>query len=172
MALLEKHLFVKASQLPGAGNGLYTKVFIPKGTRIVEYKGRITIWKEVKDQSFNGYIYTINRNHVIDAYRTLSALARYANDARGITRVTGLTNNCIYVNDGLRAFIESTKDIPAGAEIFVAYGKEYWDVARENKKKDEQEKKNANKVNGKKVDSSVNGKGTVKKKRSSKKKSR
>jgi uncharacterized protein len=140
MALLEKHLFVKKSQIPDAGNGLYTKVMIPKGTRIVEYKGRITKWKEVKDAWDNGYIYSVNNNHVIDAKRTKSALARYANDARGIVRVKGVTNNCEYVNDGVRAYIESVKDIPAGAEILVSYGKEYWDVVRENRKAD---KKNA-----------------------------
>lgn len=141
MALLEKHLEVKTSTIPGSGKGLFTKVSIPKGTRIVEYKGRITDWKDVKDDWENGYIYTVTRNHVIDAGKTLSALARYANDARGITRVKGITNNSTYVNDGKRAFIESTKDIPAGAEIFVDYGKDYWDVIRANRKIDAQEAK-------------------------------
>ena len=132
MALLEKHLLVKRSTIPGAGKGLFTKVAIEKGTRIVEYKGRITTWKEVEWDSENKYIYTINPRHVIDASKTLKALARYANDARGLTKIKGVTNNCIYVNDGLHAYIESVKDIPAGAEIFVAYGKEYWDVIRQN----------------------------------------
>jgi uncharacterized protein len=134
MALLEKHLVVKTSTIPGAGKGLFTKVPIEKGTRIVEYKGRITTWKEVEYDSENRYIYTINPKHVIDAKRTLKALARYANDARGISKVKGITNNCIYVNDGLRAFIEAVKDIPAGGEVLVAYGKEYWDVMRKNEK--------------------------------------
>ena len=138
MALLEKQLEVKESTIPNSGKGLFTTEFIPKGTRIVEYKGRITTWKEVKNDSGNGYIYTINNNHVIDAQKTLKALARYANDARGIVRVKGITNNCTYVNDGLKAYIESVKDIPAGAEIFVDYGKEYWDVVRENLKRDKQ----------------------------------
>ena len=132
MALLEKHLVVKRSTIPGAGKGLFTKVAIEKGARIVEYKGRITTWKEVEWDSENKYIYTINPRHVIDASKTLKALARYANDARGLVKIKGVTNNCIYVNDGLRAYIESVKDIPAGAEIFVAYGKEYWDVIRQN----------------------------------------
>jgi uncharacterized protein len=134
MALLEKHLFVKTSTIPGAGKGLFTKVEIPKGTRIVEYKGRRTIWKEVKDDSTNYYIYTINRNNVIDAQKTMSALARYANDAKGLTRVKGLANNCVYVNEGNRAYIEAVKNIPAGAEILVDYTKEYWDVMKENLK--------------------------------------
>jgi uncharacterized protein len=148
MALLEKHLVVKESTIPDSGKGLFTKVFIPKGTRIVEYKGRITIWKEVKNDSSNGYIYTINNNHVIDARPTPKALARYANDARGLVRIKGITNNSTYVNDGLKAYIESVKDIPAGAEIFVDYGKDYWDVMRENLKidKEKQRKQKAKKV--------------------------
>jgi SET domain-containing protein len=143
MALLEKHLVVKRSTIPNAGKGLFTKIFIPKGTRIVEYKGRITTWKEMKDAWDNGYIYNINNGHVIDAKRTLSALARYANDAKGVVRVKGITNNCVYVNDKLRAYIESVKDIPAGSEIFVDYGKEYWDVVRANMKIDRRKKKEA-----------------------------
>ncbi|RYZ30965.1 MAG: SET domain-containing protein [Chitinophagaceae bacterium] len=152
MALLEKHLFVKESTIPGAGKGLFTKVEISKGERVVEYKGRRTVWKEVKNDSTNYYIYTINRNNVIDAQKTLSALARYANDAKGLTRVKGLSNNAVYVNEGNRAFIETTKTIPAGGEILVDYTKEYWDVMKENMKADgrwpikkEQAKKTATK---------------------------
>jgi len=139
MALLEKQLIVKTSTIPGSGNGLFTTEFIPKGTRVVEYKGRITTWKDVEKDWKNGYIYTVNRNLVIDAGRTLKALARYANDARGLTRVKGITNNCTYVNDGRRAFIETTKDIPAGAELFVDYGRDYWVTMRENLKIDKGE---------------------------------
>lgn len=142
MALLEKHLFIQDSLIPGAGKGLFTKIDIPKGTRIVEYKGRKTVWKEVKNDSENFYLYTINRNHVIDARKTLSALARYANDARGLTRVKGLTNNCVYVNENNRAFIESVKNIPAGSEIFVDYTQDYWKVMKENLKADKDHIKN------------------------------
>ena len=141
MALLEKDLRVKKSLLPGAGKGLFTKVFIPKGTRIVEYKGRITTWKEVDHkEGTNGYIYYVTRNHVIDAGTYKSALARYANDGRGLYRIKGVLNNAQYIEDGKKVYIESTKDIPAGSEILVSYGKEYWDVIRHNlsleKKKD------------------------------------
>jgi SET domain-containing protein len=150
MALLEKQLFVKKSTIPNSGKGLFTKKFIPKGTRIVEYKGRISTWKDVKDEDGrNGYIFYVTRNHVINAERTLKALARYANDARGLVRIKGLTNNCDYISDGLNAYIESKKDIPAGSEIFVDYGKDYWKVIRENMKLwKEEEKERLKKLNG------------------------
>lgn len=133
MALFEKHLYVKKSTLPNAGKGLFTKVFIPKGERIVEYKGKITTWKDVKDDDGkNGYIFYVKRYHVIDALPTKKPLARYANDARGLTRIKGVTNNCDYITDGLKAYIESKKNIEAGSEIFVDYGPDYWKVIREN----------------------------------------
>lgn len=133
MKVSKKNLRVKKSRLPDAGMGLFTTVAIPKGTRIVEYVGKISTWKEVEhDQGENGYIYYVKRNHVIDARRMKSALARYANDANGINRVTGLKNNSAYTEDGIKVFIQAARDINAGEEIFVAYGKEYWDAIRFN----------------------------------------
>jgi uncharacterized protein len=152
MALLEKHLFVKKSTIPNSGKGLFTKKPIAKGTRIVEYKGKKSSWKDVKDEDGkNGYIFYVNRNHVINAMPTKNALARYANDARGLVKIKGVTNNCDYVTDGLTPYIESKKDIPAGAEIFVDYGKDYWKVIRENIKLWKQEAKDAAKEAQKKA---------------------
>jgi SET domain-containing protein len=133
MALLEKQLYVKRSTLKGAGKGLFTSKPIAKGEKIVEYKGKVSKWKDVNDRDgLNGYIYYVNRNYVLDAWGRKSALARYANDARGPVRTTGVTNNCKYDTEGLRVYIYALKAIPAGSEILVAYGKEYWDIILEN----------------------------------------
>lgn len=147
MALLEKEVTVKRSTLPGAGKGLFAKTFIPRGTKIVEYKGRIRTWKEVDPHKHdNGYIYYVKRYHVIDAARQTSALARYANDARGIVRVKGISNNAEYMEEGLKVYIRAVKDIQPGAEILVAYGKEYWDAIRYNLKHHAKTKKAARKL--------------------------
>jgi SET domain-containing protein len=144
MALLEKQLVVKKSTIPNSGKGLFTKKFIPKGTRIVEYKGKISAWKDVKDEDGrNGYIFYVNRNHVIDALPVKSALARYANDARGIVRTKGVKNNCDYITYGKKAYIESKKDIAPGAEILVDCGTDYWKVIRENLKLRSKEEREA-----------------------------
>jgi SET domain-containing protein len=133
MPLLEKQLIVKRSTLKGAGKGLFTTKDIPKGKKIVEYKGKITRWKEVNDRKgMNGYIYYVTREHVIDAWETRDALARYANDAKGLLRTDGLNNNCTYRIEGLRVYIYAMRNIPAGSELFVGYGKEYWDIIKEN----------------------------------------
>jgi SET domain-containing protein len=131
MPLLEKHLFVKKSSLPKAGKGLFTKTAIKKGTRIVEYKGRLQSWKEVKAQDgFNGYLMYITRNAVINALPAVKTLGRYANDAMGLTRIEGMRNNAEYVSEGSRCFIEATKNIKPGEEILVGYGREYWNLIR------------------------------------------
>lgn len=140
MALLEKHLEIKESGIPGAGKGLFTNVFIAKGTRITEYKGRITTWKEVQNDDSNFYIFFVTQKHVIDASKHKKALARYINDAKGLTRVKGVTNNTEFIKDKYRVFVEATKDIKAGSELCVGYGKEYWDVIRQNIRADEKKK--------------------------------
>jgi len=152
MALLEKQLYVKKSNLPGAGKGLFTKKFIPKGARIVEYIGEKLEWKEVEKmaEDRNGYVFFFTNKYVIDAWNFKKALARYANDARGLARVEGLKNNADYVTEKKRCFIEATKDIPAFSEIFVGYGAEYWQVIRYNIRLEQQRlkrsKKNATRV--------------------------
>jgi SET domain-containing protein len=152
MALLNKYLFVKKSTLPNAGKGLFTKVFIPKGTRVTEYKGQVLTWKEVEKMADyrNGYVFYFTKNYVIDAWKTKKGLAHYANDAKGLTKVEGLKNNCEYDTEKKRCFVVAMRDIPAGSEILVGYGPEYWQVIRYNIKQDEKnmkkEPKNGHKV--------------------------
>ena len=133
MNFSEKDLVVRRSTLPAAGQGLFTKLFIPKGTRIVEYKGKISTWKEATQKNIeNAYVYYITRNKVIDASSYKKAKGRFANDARGLKKIRGLLNNATYTIQDDHVFIQAIKDIPAGSEIFVSYGKEYWDAIRYN----------------------------------------
>ncbi|MEO8412623.1 MAG: SET domain-containing protein [Ginsengibacter sp.] len=140
MSLPQIQLRVKKSGIPGAGNGLFTQQFIARGARITEYTGEITTWKKVlqiekETKVLNRYLYYLHANHVIDADNQLETFARYANDAKGLMKISGLVNNCKYVEDNGRVFMEATKNIPAGAEILISYGREYWAVV-ENINKD------------------------------------
>lgn len=131
MALLEKSLVIKKSNLPQAGKGLFTKIEISKGTRILEYKGKKRKWKDVKHlDGYNGYLMYITRNAVIDALPATKTLGRYANDAQGLNRIPGLTNNCEYVSEGNRCYIEAKRTIQKGEELLVGYGKEFWQLQR------------------------------------------
>jgi uncharacterized protein len=134
MVLLEKWLRVKKSKLPKAGKGLFTAVDISKGQRIVEYKGKLRKWKEAKwEDATNGYLLHVNNYTVIDA-RPSKSFGRYANDARGYAKVLGLRNNAEYVVEGKQCFIEATRKIKKGEEIFVGYGREYWALDRKTRK--------------------------------------
>lgn len=130
MTFISDNLKIKRSSLPGAGKGLFTKIFIPKGTCIAEYKGKIIKWKEV--DVGNPYIYYVTRKRVIDAKTYKRAFGRYANDAEGLFSRKGIRNNAEYSEQGAKVYIKAIKDILPGSEIFVGYGKEYWDAIRFN----------------------------------------
>jgi uncharacterized protein len=125
----KKQLVVKRSLIPNAGKGLFTKTFIPKGQVITEYKGKISTWEDADhDDGKNLYIYYVSKNHVIDAMKYKSSLARYANDANGFKKTRGNANNSTYIIENDRVFIKAIKNIEPGAEILVSYGKKYWDT--------------------------------------------
>lgn len=112
--------------------GLFTKIDLKKGDIITEYKGRRRTWAQVEDDVDNGYIYHIDDQNVIDALKNVNTFGRYANDATGLARVVGLRNNAEYFEEDKRVFIRATRNIAAGKEILVSYGKLYWKQVREN----------------------------------------
>jgi SET domain-containing protein len=124
-------LLVKESTLPNCGKGLFTKVDIKKGALIVEYQGEKITWaeglKRNEHHEFQSpYLFYISAKNCIDAEYTLDALARYANDAKGHTRIKGLNNNAEYAIIKRIPYIMATRNIKAGEEIFVSYGDDYW----------------------------------------------
>ncbi len=142
-------LIVKKSKIKGAGKGLFTTKDIKKGERIVEYLGEIVTEAELDrraEKDIYGYAFYISKKKCVDAYYTPKELARYANDAKGLTKVKGVTNNCCYVVYKNSGWIKAEKNILANSEILVAYGAEYWKEIRENlgldkKKKSSKKKK-------------------------------
>ncbi len=146
MILSETNLEIKSSQIPNAGLGLYTLVDIKNDTYIVEYTGAITTWKEADHQDGdNPYLFYINEDHVIDGSKNTTSKSKYANDARGLTRVQGLRNNSTFIEDGIRVFIQATRNIKAGSEIFVNYGPDYWKTVKKNIEIDKQNELKRNK---------------------------
>ena len=131
MAYYEKYLTLKKSKLPGSGKGLFTKADIPKGAIIVEYKGSVHRWMDIKQaDGHNGYLFKINNNVVLNAMNYKKAFARYSNDARGISKIVGLRNNSEYLVKKDKCFIISIRKIHKGEEILVPYGKKYWDLIK------------------------------------------
>ena len=138
MTLFEKHLFLKKSHIPGAGKGLFTRIDISKGQLIVEYKGKLVLWKDVKDEDgYNAYLFKLNRQNAIDGKNYLKSFGRYANDARGFSKILGLRNNSEYVVIKNKCFLSATRKIHKGEEILIPYGKAYWDLMRKIRGKDQ-----------------------------------
>jgi len=145
---------VKRSKIPKAGKGLFTKRDIKKGERVIEYLGEIITDKECerraeKDQF--GYVFYISKQKCIDAHHTPEFLARYANDAKGLTKVKGINNNACYEVSKNRGWVIAEKNIKAGSEILVSYGAEYWRDIRYNIKLDEERKQEKKKERLKKA---------------------
>jgi SET domain-containing protein len=128
-------LKVKKSQLPNAGKGLFTTTPIKKGELIIEYGGELLTWREVQKR-YPGdihaalYLFHLGPNKWIDAQNTTEHLARYANDARGFSKIKGLNNNAEYQIHQGKPYIVATRNIQAGEEIFVSYTKDYWDALK------------------------------------------
>ncbi len=134
-------LEVKPSQIPNAGKGLYTTHDIKKGDVVCEYEGEKVTWKECERrneaQTSQGvYYFYISPKNCVDAQYTMDAKARYANDAAGFGRVPGLMNNCVYEVRKGKPYIIATRNIKAGSEILVSYGRSYWRTLAINLKKE------------------------------------
>lgn len=132
-------LWVKKSQIPNAGWGLWATKDFPRDEKIVEYKGKLISNEEANRMAAtNGNILQINRNFNIDANPSTIGLGQFSNDAAGLTRVPGLRNNAKIVGNPRekRAFLETSQPIKATpkhpTEIFTSYGRGYWAGVRRN----------------------------------------
>lgn len=120
---------VRPSTLPNSGQGLFAEQDIKKGEPIAMITGPIYNATELKAIVRDEYILEdVCGTRFID----VEGPARYANDARGLTRMPGTNNNSAFLSyeDGT-LWLEATKKIKAGEEIFVAYGKQYWKEIKE-----------------------------------------
>ena len=125
------HLGVRDSAVPAAGQGLFTYVDIPAKRVICSYGGE-NISRAAYDANRSDYGVGIPGGRVIDGASTQSSIGRYANNCRPADKAAGHCrgNNArfsISTREGQTTVnIKSTKPIPAGSEIFVAYGSGYW----------------------------------------------
>ena len=120
---------LKKSTIPRAGKGLFTKRAFANNEKIADYKGQtmsVAAFEAQRPESAYGYRF---RGKVIDAKRTQSTIARYANDARDHR------NNSEFVDGRKKVELVATKPIPSGSEVFADYGATYWSGAKGAKRK-------------------------------------
>lgn len=122
----EDYLYVKTSQIPNSGRGLFTAIDIEIDEVISIFKGEVLSDDEVKSRTESGdddYFMNLPNGDILDCKRT-ECFAKYANDAEGSN--TGFRNNCIISMNDDDVVLVATQDIKAGDEIFVEYGENYW----------------------------------------------
>jgi SET domain-containing protein len=102
------------------GKGVFALAAIPKGTRIIEYKGEVLTWAAAQKRHPHDpsdpnhtFFFHIDDKHVIDA-------AVGGNAARWINH--GCTPNCVAEEEDGRVFIDARRDIAAGEELAYDYG--------------------------------------------------
>lgn len=123
----EDYLYVEPSQIKNAGNGLYTAMDIEQGEIISKFVGEVISDEESKKRADLGdddYFMMLPTGETLDCKRT-ECFAKFANDAEGIP--SGFKNNAIITMDDYdNVVLAADRDIRAGEEIFVGYGKRYW----------------------------------------------
>ena len=104
---------------PIHGRGVFALKRIPKGTRIIEYKGMLITDKEadrrysrIQAHSPHTMLFSVDDGLVIDA-------TRKGNSARWINH--SCAPNCEIEEEHHRVFIESRRDISAGEELSYDY---------------------------------------------------
>jgi SET domain-containing protein len=122
------YLYIATSQLPNAGNGLFTAIDIYKDEIITLFKGEILSNKESEMRvKLNEDRYFINMldGTIMDSMHT-DCFAKYANDSEGISTTSFKNNSKIALDDNDNVCIIATKNIKSEEEIFCSYGKKYW----------------------------------------------
>ena len=113
-------LEIKVSRIVNAGNGVFTKVFIPKFTIIGKYEGQIKLNGGKKYNS--DYTLIVSKKLSIDASKFPRVYMAMLNDAHS----SDFHNNCVFKKIGNSIYIMSSENIEVQSELFVSYGLDYW----------------------------------------------
>jgi SET domain-containing protein len=127
-ALESDYLYIKPSQIKNAGNGLFTAIDIYKDEIISLFKGEIINNKEAKKRAqlkADKYFINLLDDSILDSMHT-DCYAKYANDAKGLSRSNFKNNAKITLDDDNNVCVKASKKIISGEEIFCSYGKRYW----------------------------------------------
>ena len=103
------------------GLGLYASKDIKKGTRIINYIGKIITKKQTEQsEKFDNnkpiYLFNLNKRYDLDGDVSWNT-ARLINHS--------CSNNCDYDGKGLKLWVTAIKDIKKGEELTCDYGFSY-----------------------------------------------
>jgi hypothetical protein len=122
------YLYVADSSLPKAGKGLYTAIRIYAGEIVAVFEGELLSDDEAnlrRKANKDGYFIQLLNGQILDSMHT-NCFAKYANDAAGSPMLKVRNNAVIALNEQQQICIVATRNIRAGEEVYVSYGKAYW----------------------------------------------
>ena len=122
------YLYIKESQIPEAGNGLFTAIPIYRDEVISLFKGKVLSDTEAQRRASRGkdtYFINLPDGTILDSM-TVKCFAKYANDASGLVETMHKNNSKIALDENGKVCIVATRKITVGAEIFCGYGAGYW----------------------------------------------
>lgn len=122
------YLYIKESQIPHAGNGLYTAIKIYKDEIISHFKGYVLTDAQAKisaDEGRDRYFINLLDGTILDSMH-VDCFAKYANDASGFSSSDFKNNAKITLDENNSVCLIATSNIKEGQEVFCSYGKEYW----------------------------------------------
>lgn len=106
-----------------AGQGLFTAEPILMGSKICEYTGTVLCTKEALKLEDKSYLMRLGPQVYVDAQASVDVKARFINDCRN----RFLYNVEFEKHPELeKAFVIARRNIVAGEELFVDYGRWYW----------------------------------------------
>ncbi|WP_309641621.1 SET domain-containing protein [Flavobacterium sp.] len=122
------YLYTAVSQLPNAGNGLFTAIDIYKDEIIAVFNGEILTDVAATSKAKKGenaYFMNLINGKILDCQST-NGFAKYANDANGFAQSSFKNKSKIALDEGNNVCLIATSKIKMGEEIFCSYGRKYW----------------------------------------------
>ena len=109
---------IKKTNIDRKGLGLYAAKNIKKGTKIINYVGRIITKKQTEqsekyDNAKPIYLFNLNNRYDLDGDYSFNT-ARLINHS--------CSNNCEYDGKGLKLWVTAIRDIKKGEELTCDYG--------------------------------------------------
>lgn len=122
------------STIPGAGFGVFATQDFKKKDFITKYSGKIYNTASLEDIPESDYIiFNENRrkriNNQIDANTSNGQVGRYINDFNATTKRSNEQsryNTRFTARSEREMQVVAARDIVAGEELFIDYGREYW----------------------------------------------
>jgi len=127
-------LYIKKSNIDGAGQGLFTRKRIKNGAKIGTYTGlRVGFSGHIKNTKYLAECGRPGKKFLVDSQNKdlwVSSSIRYANTASGRRY-----NNAVLIRDDVRitkggktrrgCSVKAIRNIPANGEIYLFYGDKY-----------------------------------------------